>query len=419
MSDSSQAIVVAVQERPAPKEPEEQKLAIPTPEQHNLPSIVLSSPPKGRDASIRPRTPSPPALSVQSTPGPATPLKSPSRSQPPSPLRPEGSPRSRASSPTLVRRGSNASTRTATHSPIMRSMFPRYNPLVPLNRQHYYPNTESGSNVPGQMYSPSVYSQQNRGSSRPSAPTLVIPTSSGAVPILQRTLSARTPSTFSKPDELLPLWDIANGQGQDGAEDVFRIELGCDSLCVAAETISFSSTAQNLYTLSASATALTISRTHPQHPTPTIPICKTTLCTPTPTSPLLATIFPSLAELMALDQSSTIAATHRLPRTTSTSLQQEAISRAQQNEASNLLWDSDSGNYYLIHPTLLDNASTTFPITITPNALNPQKIIFAAPETGGGTPLLELDLASKKLSVYAGPVKALPSLYVLDTLITG
>ncbi|CAF9909696.1 MAG: hypothetical protein HETSPECPRED_009498 [Heterodermia speciosa] len=426
MSDSTQAIVVAVQERPAPKEPEERKIARLTPEQHDLPSIVLSSPPKLRDASrqspsasIRPRTPSPPALSVQSTPAPATPIKSPLRSQPPSPLRPEGSPRSRASSPTLVRKGSNASTRTATHSPIMRSMFPRYDPSIPLNRQHYYPSTESGSNIPAQLYNSSITSQQNRQSSRPSAPTLVIPTSSGAVPILQRTSSERTPPTFSKPDELLQLWDVANGQSQDGAEEVFRLELGCDSLCAGSETISFSSTSQNLYTLSASATTLAISRTHPQHPTPTIPICKTTLCTPTPTSPLLATIFPSLAELMALDQSSTIAATHRLPRATSTSLQAEAISRAQQNEASNLLWDSDSGNYYLIHPTLLDNASTTFPISITPSSLNAEKIVFAAPETGGRTPLLVLDLSSKKLSVYAGPVKALPSLYVLDTLITG
>ena len=231
MSDSTQAIIVAVQERPAPDamtgEPEECRPASTTPEQHSLPSIVLSAPPKVRDASkqspsvsIRPQTPSPPAPSVQSTPRPATPV------QPPSPLGSEGSPRSRASSPTLVRRGSNASTRTATHSPIMRSMFPRYNPSIPLNRQHYYPNAESSPNIPGQMHSPSVYSQQSRQSARPSAPTLVIPTSSGAVPILQQTSSGRTLSKFSEPDELLRLWDIANGQTQDGAEDVFKIELG-------------------------------------------------------------------------------------------------------------------------------------------------------------------------------------------------
>ena len=54
----------------------------------------------------------------------------------------------------------------------------------------------------------------------------MIPTSSGAVPILQRTSSERTPPTFSKPDELLQLWDVANGQSQDGSEEVFRLELG-------------------------------------------------------------------------------------------------------------------------------------------------------------------------------------------------
>lgn len=159
-------------------------------------------------------------------------------------------------------------------------------------------------------------------------------------------------------------------------------------------------------------------RTHPLHPTPTISICETTLSTPTATSPLLATIFPKLAELMAVDQSSSISVNHRLDRQASSELQAEAISRAQQNEASNLVWDSDSGRYFLIHPTLLDNASTTFPIEITPSALSPERITIAAPETNGATPLLALDLPSKTLTIHSGPITALPSLYTLDTLVT-
>ena len=165
------------------------------------------------------------------------------------------------------------------------------------------------------------------------------------------------------------------------------------------------------------ANSIATNRTHPLHPAPTIQICQTNLFTPTATSPLVATIFPKLAELMALDQSSSIAVAHRLDRQTSFDLQSEAISRAQQNEASNLLWDSDSGKYYLIHPTLLDNASTTFPIEITPSALNPEQIVISAPETNGTTPLLNLSLATRTLTINPGPVTALPSLYTLDTLV--
>lgn len=232
MSDTAQGIVIAIHETtPAPgrttKAHGEDQLP---PEQLNLPSIVLSAPSKGPDkqssvATNRPRTPSPPATQVQSNARSSSPGYRSPRSQPPSPLRLEGSPRSRASSPTLIRKGSNASTRTATHSPVMRSMFPRYDPSIPLNRQRYYPNSQIGTDVTGQMYSPSVYSEQKRQSSRPSAPALVIPTSSGAVPILQQSSNGSALSMFSTSEQLLHLWDIANGQSQDGVEENFTVEL--------------------------------------------------------------------------------------------------------------------------------------------------------------------------------------------------
>ena len=241
MSDNTQGIVIAIQETSTPnpkkKAPEEPRSPSPLPEQHSLPSIVLSAPPKAQVAtqqspssSTRPRTPSPtqPQMQIASKPSPPLQKSSP-RSRAPSPLQLEGSPRSRASSPTLIRKGSNASTRTATHSPIMRSMFPRYDPSIPLNRQHYYPSTHSGrvaSETPQHMSSPSLYSQQYRQSSRPLAPTLVIPTSSGTAPILQQAPNEPIIGTFSTPDELLHLWDIANGQARDGAEDALKVELG-------------------------------------------------------------------------------------------------------------------------------------------------------------------------------------------------
>ena len=121
---------------------------------------------------------------------------------------------------------------------------------------------------------------------------------------------------------------------------------------------------------------------------------------------------------MALDQSSTITVAHGLDRQASADLQAEALARAQKSEASSLVWDSDCGKYFLIHPTLLDNTSTRFPIKITSSASNPKRIVVYAPETDGETPVLELALSTRILTIYTTPIVALPSLYTLDTLIT-
>lgn len=184
------------------------------------------------------------------------------------------------------------------------------------------------------------------------------------------------------------------------------------------EVITLSSPSQALYTLAASRGGVAVSRTHPSDPQPTIQICETVLSVPTTTAPLVATIFPKLAELMALDQSSSIVVSHRLERQASTELQAEALARAQQNEASSLLWDSDSGKFFLIHPTLLDNTSTSFPIEITPSPLNPGNIVISAPETDASTPLLTLTLPSRTLTIHTTAITAMPSLYTLDTLLS-
>ena len=119
---------------------------------------------------------------------------------------------------------------------------------------------------------------------------------------------------------------------------------------------------------------------------------------------------------MALDQSSNVAVAHKLDRTASAELQNEAIQRAQEQEASMLLWDDSSNKYCLMHPTLLDSAATTLPITIIPHSSSPQKITIYAPETH--EPLLELSIQTLNLTIHASTITALPSLYILDSLMT-
>lgn len=122
---------------------------------------------------------------------------------------------------------------------------------------------------------------------------------------------------------------------------------------------------------------------------------------------------------MALDQSSSIAVAHKLTRQASTELQAEALARAVENEASSLLYDTDSNAYYLIHPTLSANQTpTTFPISITPSASSPSTISILAPDKDNATPLLALSLPSLTLTLDTAPITALPSLYTLDTLLS-
>ena len=119
---------------------------------------------------------------------------------------------------------------------------------------------------------------------------------------------------------------------------------------------------------------------------------------------------------MALDQSSNVAIAHKLDRKASADLQAEAVARAQEREASMLLWDDASNKYCLMHPTLLDSAATTLPIEIISTPSNPSKITIQAPETQ--TALLTLSLSNLTLTLHTRAITALPSLYILDTLMT-
>ena len=119
---------------------------------------------------------------------------------------------------------------------------------------------------------------------------------------------------------------------------------------------------------------------------------------------------------MALDQSSNVAIAHKLDRKASADLQTEAVARAQEQEASMLLWDDSSNKYCLMHPTLLDSTATTLPIEIIPTPSTPSKITIFAPETQ--TPVLTLSLQNLTLTLHTRAITALPSLYILDTLMT-
>ncbi|KAL9638083.1 MAG: hypothetical protein Q9164_001800 [Protoblastenia rupestris] len=372
---------------------------------------TLTIPPKAH-ISQQERPESPPSIP------PPPPRRQSLERRPPSPSE-IPIPNSSMDAPAPVRSDSRALT-AVEQTPVMRSMFPSYDSSISLAQQQYYPSMDV---IPAltrirEAAGPSAYvphfQHGVRVNSLAPAKQQVEPKESP----LRRSESLKRTTSYSRPDELVDLWSIANGQATEGAADTYILELSCEDLTLHSEIITFSaSTSSPLYALSASANNnIGINRMHPQDHRSKIPICTSTLFQPTRQDPLITSIFPKLAGLMALDQSSSAAVARKLDRQASQLLQEQAVEQAQEREGTLLLWDCDSGRFCLMHPTLLDNAATTIHIEITPNPTNPEKITFIAPETE--TPLLCLQMQTLSLTLYTPAIAALPSLYVLDTLIT-
>lgn len=140
----------------------------------------------------------------------------------------ERSPRSNTSSPNLV--SSNDIGSAVAHSPVMHSMFPRYDPTIPLAKQHYYPdheiNREPADPKPKLPW-PSASSASFLSPSPPKVNTRSPSTLSNGksgVPVHDSNSSELSPA-ISTPEELLDLWSVANGQGSQEAAETYTLRL--------------------------------------------------------------------------------------------------------------------------------------------------------------------------------------------------
>lgn len=130
-----------------------------------------------------------------------------------------------STSPTLVRSDSVAST-TETRSPLMRSIFPRYNPNLPLSQQSYHPDPASASptNLPREViskaeYSPSLYSPGSAsGVGRQGKAEMLRMTPLGNA-------SDTTVVRYSTIEELGSLWEAANGQSSHETSGCIRMQM--------------------------------------------------------------------------------------------------------------------------------------------------------------------------------------------------
>ena len=184
-----------------------------------LPSVVLET---QNAAEHVPRSkPQPPPLAIppkayitddQRPPSP--PLLLSTGNQALSPTR-VSLPRSKTNSPTLVRSNSGA-------TPVMRSMFPRYDPNVPFTQQKYRPEIDRVPGLASAMavagassFRPPSYLQQ--ANDRPSSAYTkaekekLKAASNKESPFRPADITEEKPTVCS-PEQLLDLWDIANGQ---------------------------------------------------------------------------------------------------------------------------------------------------------------------------------------------------------------
>lgn len=199
-------------------------------------------------ASLKHLKPQPPPLTIPPK-AHITPEQRPST--PPSPLTPSPVqdrapsaadvplPRSSAPTPALVEDSNYAMTSPVAATPVMRSMFPRYDPERPLARQSYYPNVEA---VPGLASAMAVAgsSHINRTSNNPYRQQMVrrsldhrassfesqrkVYTEIKESPL--RTMESNAQIVYSSPTDLDEIWGIANGQAASNeAAGTYSLEL--------------------------------------------------------------------------------------------------------------------------------------------------------------------------------------------------
>ena len=183
-----------------------------------------------------------------------------------------------------------------------------------------------------------------------------------------------------------------------------------------------------------------------------------------PNDGLLTYIFPKLAAMLALDQSTELARMHRLAASEREEVQSDAVERAAAQEASHLFWNERGQRYELVHPAIgrdINEAQdpTTTPIsqrssrqrppvlhiTVSSNGLasptsdgltpvivvtNPNRSSVATstspaeirmstlPVSDIEEPLASLDFSNMTLHITAAQIlQVAPSLYAVDSIV--
>ncbi|KAJ5609237.1 hypothetical protein N7528_009804 [Penicillium herquei] len=346
-------------------------------------------------------------------------------------------------------------------SPVpMRSMFPQFDPKLPLDQQG----------------APSMPSDTPEAIKKARRPKLTLASTSEIDQFLgPKTVPASVLNfptgvleseevRFSSPHELEMLWEAANGQRPQELYGTFNLRL----TKTGPATFAFGNSQQPFYTLQTySNNEMSISRAAPSNPENDVPIMTFSLEDRSrrdhPNDGLIALLFSRLAAMLAIDQAAELSQKHHLAGSEASEVERNALKRAAAQESCRLSWNRNLRLYELRHPSLSKRnppallgaagiplspvqaqSSGILYITVsTPSsdtspkqpptiivtgpvsstaleaaqqAANPRTSTLPAPDLD--EPLATLDFATRTLSICpAAVIATIPSLYAVDSLI--
>ncbi|KAI9928894.1 hypothetical protein ASPWEDRAFT_25260 [Aspergillus wentii DTO 134E9] len=341
----------------------------------------------------------------------------------------------------------------------MRSMFPRYNPDVPLSQQQYYPNSSnetSRAKPRGLTLSPAPEIDDSLGPKTVPASIMNFPT--GVLDSVEM--------QYSSAAELKGLWEAANGQRPQNP-------IGTYNLCMARTNtakFTFGDPESPFYTLETYSTnELAISRADPSKPNNNVPIMMLSLENrrrrEPPNDGLVTSLFSRLAAMLAIEQAEELSRQHQLSPAEAIEVEGNALQRAATQESCRLSWNHQQRLYELQHQSSMSKqpqqrqplvgaagvplspmrakSTGTLHIAVSipcsEKRRQPPTIIATTPISSNATeaaslaatprtstlpltdldePLASLDLGTMTLSISAAAIVAtIPSLYAIDSLV--
>ncbi|KAH0325458.1 hypothetical protein KCU74_g7475, partial [Aureobasidium melanogenum] len=323
--------------------------------------------------------------------------------------------RSDFSGPTLVRTNSGSSAQPKVVSPPIKSMFPEYDPSLPLSQQRYYPT----ENLPRPSLERNARYHYQTHADVPS------PTS---------------PTPAAGLSQLQALWNAANGQNGVFHSEKIKLTMHRDEIGVgstATEVRFGSREGRTLYSVSPSdaSSELTVRRHHPAR-TVIVPVAQLDVATLHKDVKHETNIFPQQAALSALEAAATTRRANVIaqydPRASSPQAAQlafDAVAEAKTHESCQLVriplgvsaYGVEQHSYELRHPcagTFAISVDGPFDFTKKSSAritlhqpMNPDKPM-AKPSK-----LVCLDLSTETLEVDIASFRRLQSKYMIDSAI--
>jgi hypothetical protein len=329
----------------------------------------------------------------------------------------------------------------SSEEPVMRSIFPRYNPDLSLDRQEYYPTQASPTHSPREAISRPLYSPTNQDLETRSPPvrsplSTDQPMSGGGSKAMRWPQRAANEvpvaPKVSSNDEIRNLWKVANGWKAPSSEGrIYVMKLTAEK---DAPIYTLSSATQPFYNVRLDPTSasayVTVARWDPNQSFrgAAPPTASKELTTPKPhkswqevltttleeesrkqppNDGLVALLYPTAAAKVALERPSDLATVQRA-----------------EHECARLVWDADSGSHFLSHPAL----ALPFCVTVERNPAwsrteytlehieSPQHLARLTRD-GTGTGWLEVDtaIAAKTDAVYLVDVAISALLLVAHT----